>query len=1195
MIKTRLRKFLAAALMVVATTFMVDAQKMGTPAYDKLIRKTNVSYLNQLSAQLEAEFNEKKREAWEKAEKEGWITREVTDDYIMELMELNELGGPVYYYTDNRAAAETIGTTRVWTNGEDGLTYDGENMIVGEWDGGAVRLTHREFSGRAIQRDGATSISNHATHVGGTMIGAGISPEAKGMAHKATLWAHDWNNDAGEMAARAGEGLLISNHSYGTIAGWRNNTDLNRWEWFGTPSISEVEDWQWGYYGSRSVTWDLISHNAPYYLIVKSAGNDRGRNFNGSHFVRNANNQWVQSSTQRLPDGGTNGHDCLSNMTNAKNILTIGAVNRIVGGWQGPNSVVMSSFSGWGPTDDGRIKPDIVGNGVGLFSAASSGDAAYATLSGTSMSAPNVSGSLILLQEAYEELNEEFMLASTLKALTIHTADEAGPNEGPDYVFGWGLMNTSRAIATILNDNGRNRIGEHTLVNNQTFRDSIEIDGSTPFRATIAWTDLPGSPAPVSLNPANLMLVNDLDIRLRNIETNEVYQPWILDPANPSAAATTGDNFRDNVEQILVANIPAGDYVVEITHKGNLAGGSQEFGLIYSGVSNNLPPVARVRTDNTSACVDEVFTLTDFSQNLPDSWTWSIFPETFEFVNDTDENSQNPQVIFLEEGLYSITLLASNSFGSNERTYDDLIEVSLGNEVEVNITFDNFGSDITWEIVNELGAVMASGGNYPDGENGSTANYTFCLPDGCYTININDSFGDGLCCAQGNGSFSISVNGNIFVTAAEFESLFTEEFCVARVFLDEFVPICGSNETFELEGGFPEGGIFQVNGEPIAGNTINPSLLGAGIFAITYIFNDFSITQELEILEPVTPTVAINSTASSICPNTLVNILSSRQNAGSSPVFQWTINGNTTGANAPVLVTNGISSSTDEVVLTMTSSLSCVTTATAVSAPLSFVVNPRIPLTGEISLPEGVFCSGTEVLLQATVTSEIPNTNVSWNVNGTGAGSGLQNDFTLQNLSLEPQVQNVVATFNTTYPCPQGPASITVSGSIVVNPQPEIIELVYNEDTAILSVDAVGTSFTWFRNGVEVATTTLGSFVPTQTGDYTVLVENTFGCSSLSDIVFIETITTNIAELEKGKFNVFPNPNSGLFNVTIPSSASIENLELIDGSGRSIENLERKLSESGIITLDYTHLAQGVYYLRIISNGEQTTQKIVIQ
>ena len=103
-------------------------------------------------------------------------------------------------------------------------------------------------------------------------------------------------------------------------------------------------------------------------------------------------------------------------------MLTVGAVNDISDGYNGTNSVNISSFSAVGPVDDGRIKPDIVANGVGLLSSVSSSMEAYDSYSGTSMSAPSVTGSLTLVQQWYQERQDTLMQAATLKALAIRVS-----------------------------------------------------------------------------------------------------------------------------------------------------------------------------------------------------------------------------------------------------------------------------------------------------------------------------------------------------------------------------------------------------------------------------------------------------------------------------------------------------------------------------------------------------------------------------------------------------------------------------------------------------------------------------------------------------------------------------------------------------------------------------------------------------
>lgn len=543
-------------------------------------------------AKLQADANiylqqaeEQKALADRKAIENGWPITMETDSSFAELIRLDEFGQPVYYITANNDAAISTSTRHLNPGGSLGLNLEGTGMIIGEWDEGSILSTHQEFNNTGSCRvilgeTNPSSVRYHSTHVAGTLIAGGVEDYAKGMAPNAHLISYNWYSNQTEMALAASNGLLLSNHSYGIAAGWQKLYTGN-WTWYGNPSISDQEDYKFGFYDGTTKNWDNIVYNAPYFLIVKCAMNDRDEG----------------PSDGAYPQDGP--YDCIPTYGVAKNILTVGAVEDVIGGYSGnPSDVVMSDFSDWGPTDDGRIKPDICGNGVELWSTSPWGDDNYFGLSGTSMASPNVAGSLLLLQEHYHNLFSDWMRASTLKALALQTADECGPDPGPDYMFGWGLLNAKTA-ANVITNRDVNSIIKEEVYDGTTYSIDVHANGSEPLRATLVWTDPPGTPPVASLDPPDIMLVNDLDMTITGAKT--VYYPYKLDKDNPSFAATTGDNDVDNVEQVHIANPSAGTYTINITHEGSISGGSQAFSLIITGINILEPAVITYEPSSITA------------------------------------------------------------------------------------------------------------------------------------------------------------------------------------------------------------------------------------------------------------------------------------------------------------------------------------------------------------------------------------------------------------------------------------------------------------------------------------------------------------------------------------------------------------------------------------------------------------------
>ena len=245
------------------------------------------------------------------------------------------------------------------------------------------------------------------------------------------------------------------------------------------------------------------------------------------------------------------------------------------------------------------------------------------------MASPNVTGSLLLLQEHYKSVNNGiFMRAATLKALAIATANEAGSNPGPDYRSGWGLLNTYKAAVAISDNGKKSLIAEDTLKNGNINEIKVKALGTEPLKVTICWNDpVPQKmPSASVLNDRTPVLVNDLDLRIKYKE--ETFFPWKLDPDNPSAAATKGDNTVDNVEQVVIEQPEAGAiYTVKVSHKNNIRqsivgygeagnmivdmgrGGDQLYSMIVTGIEmgNNTTPPDTVVTEELAEGVLKIY------------------------------------------------------------------------------------------------------------------------------------------------------------------------------------------------------------------------------------------------------------------------------------------------------------------------------------------------------------------------------------------------------------------------------------------------------------------------------------------------------------------------------------------------------------------------------------------------------------
>ncbi len=519
---------------------------------------------------------------------------------------------PLYRATCNANAAISSGANLLWA-APYGVT--GNGGTVGVWDASSALTTHQEYGGRVTTKDGSGATYDHSSHVVGTVCAAGINAAAKGMAPAVRVDSYDWNNDSDEMTARGaavpGEaGMInISSHSYGINSGWVYSQSPV-YTWYGSGTTAAGYEDHFGQYNTYARDIDVLAYSMPYYLIFWAAGNDRGDNpATGNAVALTPGGASVPYDPALHPPGDRTykgGYDTVSYNGLGKNVLTVGALSDAVsGGLRSPGSAIMTSFSSWGPTDDGRIKPDVMANGNVLTSTSYAGDASYSTMSGTSMATPSAAGSAYLLVHLFHTLfTNQVMRASTLKALLIHTADDKG-NAGPDYEYGWGLINVQAAadlLAAYRSNAGTRRVVEDRVATSRTQVEvAFEWDGESPVKATLCWTDPAGS-ATASHDDRGGRLVNNLDLRVIGPDA-AIHRPWVMpfvgdwSLASCAYAATVGSNMTDNVEQVLIAApSAAGVYTARVTFAGTLTNGSQPFSLILSGVAPNQRAPAPVLT-----------------------------------------------------------------------------------------------------------------------------------------------------------------------------------------------------------------------------------------------------------------------------------------------------------------------------------------------------------------------------------------------------------------------------------------------------------------------------------------------------------------------------------------------------------------------------------------------------------------------
>lgn len=518
----------------------------------------------------------------------------------------------------------------------------GKNAVVAEWDEGLIESNHTDFVGRVTAPDtckhagdsGSCTAMNHATHVAGTMGGKGAKNSAYiGQAPNATFISWEWLETATELY----------NETNFSVSNFSADVAQNSWGYtlcYNGDYDSMTQAFDRVVYGNRTFVNETIT-------IVFSAGNDGTDGYNST-----------------CGPGGT-----------AKNVITVGSIDY--------DDLEVSSYSSLGPTDDGRIKPDVVAPGCGTYSSHQisstfTGDT-YGEMCGTSMAAPVVSGIVALIEEAYQKTYNVSLLPSTDKAILVHTATDLG-NAGPDYSYGWGLVDIRRALKTVLNGSNMivqgNITQDLTALHRSNLNYSFNVSTSiSKLRVTLVWSD----------PPVGSSLFNSLDVWLTAPNGTSFY-PWVLNKSNPSAAATKATTYlpltdNNNVRQVEVTNPSTGQWNISVNGLYVDTSWPQQFSLIfYQPFDNASPnidyafPTSAQNTTSLSKIINT--TITDDNEIINCTFQVENANYSTPFLSYSFNTSCNITAVYTGKGVKTVKIYAQDYYGNWNV---DMIDILVAN------------------------------------------------------------------------------------------------------------------------------------------------------------------------------------------------------------------------------------------------------------------------------------------------------------------------------------------------------------------------------------------------------------------------------------------------------------------------------------------------------------------------------------
>jgi hypothetical protein len=509
----------------------------------------------------------------------------------------------------NQRERGAFGLTNLLSSEAAGRNLLGSGTTVGVGDNADPTL-HIDNTTNIINRNPAYRTNGHGRHVTGTVSGDGIGDERfKGVAVNSRVIADyfDYILIKTPLYYSDYQMTVTNNSYYNGLAGCPGNREYNE--------LSAYADQQ--------------MYTNPFLQHIFAAGNDGNRTCSPYP---------VSFGTIK------SGYQC------SKNVLDVGDYSI--------SSDNLNTSSSKGPVDDGRIKPEIIASGAGVWS--TNNNISYSQGFGTSHAAPFVTGVWSLLTERYKQLNGGVNPKSALlKAMICNSGDDRG-NPGPDYSWGFGFINPRKAVEMLEN----NRYYSGTISTGGNSSQVISVPaGTRQVKVMLYWHDKDAMPL------AATALVNDLDLTV--VDGGTTYQPWVLNPAPGfvNTPAIRSDDHLNNIEQVTINN-PGTSITVNV-NGFDVPDGPMEFFVTYEFLMDEIKLEYPYGGEKFSPGQEEII-----------KWT-------------ATDNSSNTFTIEMSTDNGATWTVIDNAVAASQHRYRWTVPASYTNRGKIRITRNGGGASMT--------------------------------------------------------------------------------------------------------------------------------------------------------------------------------------------------------------------------------------------------------------------------------------------------------------------------------------------------------------------------------------------------------------------------------------------------------------------------------------------------------------------